>query len=182
MIDWNMGQPAESFESGRKMPIPGVIMPDDAPVQVTAIRTRVGQPSTSQAREALFQTTVTTALNGVAKIEAETRRVARAFRGHDVAQAHRDFETLIDTISTLTILTAGLGHAAAQDDERASEYCASPSVCAVLGSVSSAVESLIERNSARDWRGMADSLESELAPALARWASVFGAIGARCVA
>src|SRR4051812_1470764 len=71
MIDWNMGQPAGSFESGRKTPVLGVTAPPPALLDVTAGRTGVGQPST---RDALFQSTVSTAISALADIHTETRR------------------------------------------------------------------------------------------------------------
>jgi hypothetical protein len=186
MSDTYMEQTGGSLDSGPETQgQPAGVFAPWAPAltrQMTTARPRVGQPSTLSSREALFQSTVATALRGLTKIELETRRIAGSFRGADLRQAHGDFEVLVATISSLTILTAGLGHAAAQDDDRASEYCASPSVCAVLGGVASAVESLINRHRVQDWRGVADSLETELAPALTHWRSVFGAIGARCVA
>jgi hypothetical protein len=185
MIDWNMGQPAGSFDSGRKTPILGVTLPPPALLDVTAGRPSVGQPTSSSGRDALFQSTVATALNGLADIQAETRRLAQAFRGNsgnDLRTAHRDFEVLVETLRSLTMLTAELGHAAGQDAGNDADFCSAPSVCGMLSIVAAAVESLIESHRAGDWRALADGLELELLPALKAWRSVFGAISARRVA
>jgi hypothetical protein len=182
MIDWNMGQSAGSLDSGQKTPILGVTVAPPALLDVTVGRTGVGQPSTRDARETLFQSTLSTALSGLADIQTETRRLAQAFRGNDLTAAHRDFEVLIDTLRSLTMLTAELGHAAGQSDGHDADFCPAPSVCGMLSAVATAIEGLIASHNARDWRGLADSLELGLLPALKAWRAVFAAIGARIVA
>ena len=182
MIDWNMGQSAGSLDSGQKSPILGVTVAPPALLDVTVGRTGVGQPSTLDAREALFQSTLSTALSGLADIQTETRRLARAFRGNDLATAHRDFEVLVETLRSLTMLTAELGHAAGQSSGNDAEFCPAPSVCGMLSAVASAIEGLIDAHNTQDWRGLADGLELGLLPALKAWRSVFASIGARSVA
>jgi hypothetical protein len=179
MIERNMGQSAGSLDSGQKTTILGVTVAPPALLDVTVGRTGVGQPST---REALFQSTVSTALSGLAAIQTETLRLARAFRGADLAAAHHDFEVLVETLRSLTMLTAELGHAAGQNDGHDADFCPAPSVCGMLSAVAAAIEGLIESHSNQDWRGLADGLELGLLPALKAWRSVFAAIGARGIA
>jgi len=179
MIDWNIGETAGSMNSGQKTTVLAASTPPPAMLEVTERRTGVGQPSS---REALFQSTVATALNGLAAIHGETRRLAAAFRSNDLAHAHRDFEVLVETLRSLTMLTAELGHAAGQNDGHDADFCPAPSVCGMLSAIAAAIESLIESHRAQDWRGLADGLELELLPALKAWKSVFGAIGTRSVA
>ena len=182
MIDWNMGQPEGSLESGRKTPIFSVNPPPVVTGAVTARRSGVGPSTLNRRRAADLQYGISAALNGLAVIENDTRRIARELRGTDLANAHRDFETLVLAIRSLTMLTAELGHAAGQSDEHAADYCASPSVCATLSAIGSAVENLIEMHRAQDWRGLASNMESSLAPALRQWRSIFDAIVTGCVA
>src|SRR5437773_10781060 len=92
MIDWNIGETAGSVNAGQKTTVLAASTLPPALLEVTERRTSVGQPST---RDALFQSTVSTALNGLAAIHGETRRLATAFRTNDLANAHRDFDVLV---------------------------------------------------------------------------------------
>jgi len=182
MIDWDMGQSAGSLNSGRKTQVLGVSAPPPAPPAVTAGRSGVGLSTPARDQASNFRFAVSAALDGLAVIENDTRRIARALRGSEITAAHRDFEMLVDAIRSLTMLTAELGHAAAAQDDRADEYCASPSVCATLSAIASAVEGLIESHHAGDWRGLAGSMETSLLPALRQWRTIFDAIATGCVA
>ena len=185
MIDWNMGQSAGSLDSGQKTSILGVTVPPPALLDVTVGRTGVGQPSARdgrETRETLFQSTLSTALSGLADIQTETRRLARAFRGADLTTAHRDFEVLVETLRSLTMLTAELGHAAGQTSGNDADFCPAPSVCGMLSAVATSIEGLIDSHNTQDWRGLADGLELGLLPALKAWRAVFASIGARSVA
>ena len=180
MIDWNMGRTRESLNSGRKTAVLTATLPQMPALPVTADRAGVGQPS----REAVFQSVVGTALSSLVAIDAETRRLARAFRGSEIAAAHRDFAVLVETIRSLTILTAGLGHEAGDGstEDPMAAFCASPSVCGMLSGIANAVEALIDAHRAGDWHGLADCLELTLSPALAPWRGVIADLGARRVA
>jgi len=180
MVDWNMDQPGELSNSGQKTAVFGVTMPPPLAWDVSASRTRVGQPSTAQAREALFQSAVSTALGGLAAIESETQRIAVKLRDADIATANRDLASLVETIRSLMTLTARLDRVAGHSVHEA-EFCAAPSVGGVLGTVASAVKSLLACRATNDRTLTAESLERELVPAFAYWKSVLGAVGARCV-
>ena len=181
MIDWDMGQSAESLNSGRKTRVVTVNLPPPGLPAVTAGRSGVGRSTLAPARAGVYQASISAALSGLATIEVETRRLATRFRGRDIAGANRDLATLVETVRSLTLLTAEIGHAAGEDDARDDDYCPSPSICGMLGAVASAVESLLERHATQDWNATADSLEHELVPAFTGWKSVLAAFGTRSV-
>jgi hypothetical protein len=131
-------------------------------------------------RRRLLRSTLGTANESLPRLSAAACRTASAFRGRDLADAHRQLAGLIECVRTLTLLT--IASAAASDTTLENLSCGSHRASYFLGRVSIALDTLAQWQDGQDWPGLADALENDLAPALLQWGVVFEAMHDRCAA
>lgn len=131
-------------------------------------------------RRRLLRSTLGTAGDSLPRLAAAACRTASAFRGTDLADAHRQLAGLVECVRTLTLLT--IASAAASGSTLESLSCGSRNGAYFLGRVAIALDALAGWQDGRDWAGLADALENDLAPALLHWGVVFEAMHDRCAA
>ena len=131
-------------------------------------------------RQRLLRSTLGSARASLPQLTAAACRTATAFRGDDLAAAHRQLAGLVDCVRTLTLLT--IASAAASNTTLDSLSCGSHSGAYFLGRVALALDVVSQAQDGQDWPSLADGLENELAPALLQWGVVFEAMHDRCAA
>jgi hypothetical protein len=131
-------------------------------------------------RQRLLRSTLGSAGASLPQLTAATCRTATAFRGDDLADAHRQLAGLVDCVRTLTLLT--IASAAASGTTLECLSCGSHSGAYFLGRVAIALDVVSQAQDGQDWPDLADALENELAPALLHWGVVFEAMHDRCAA
>ncbi len=131
-------------------------------------------------RTRLLRNTLGTAGNSLPMLAAGACRTASAFRGRDIADAHKQLTSLIDAIRTLTVLTVASATAAGAELEDLP--CGPTSGAEVLGGVGVVLDTLAQWQTGRDWIAVADALEYDLAQAILSWGVVFDAMTDRCAA
>ncbi len=131
-------------------------------------------------RARVLRGTLGTAGQSLPLLAAASCRVGQAFRGHDLQGAHGQLTSLVEATRTLTLLTAASATAAGTELEYLP--CGRGSAADVLGAVGVVLDVMAQGQHGRDWVGVADALEFDLAPALLEWGAVFDALHDRCAA
>jgi len=140
-------------------------------------RRGVGAPATPRPRPAgpptlsPVEEAVAKAFETLDHLQGSVRQVAESFRWNRVVDANRGLTELVR--STQLLLRLAMATASATGADLAKLCLGQP----VESDTRSAVDHLIARQMAGDWLAVADTLEHDFAPALARWRVVFAALG-----
>lgn len=117
----------------------------------------------------LLSDTIATARRSIPVLSGSAAHLAAEFRGSDPQQASRRLPELVDALRTLTVLTAAIAEVVdLRSHGRPPLYAAD-----VTEAVGDALHELLEGQAAQDWPRAADCLDRDLAPAIARWQTIF---------
>ena len=114
----------------------------------------------------LLHETAQAAYDSIAPLRHAVRRIAERLRTGKSRTIECDLPALTASVQTLTNVTAMLARARESVGSHRTDFDALVlRLCAV-------VDAIIARQSCQEWAGVADVLDTELAPTLAAWASV----------
>ncbi len=173
---------AETRHSVTVVRFDGVDQPSFSSPELTAIpldSLELIEVETSDRRR-LLRSTLGTAGESLPQLSAAACRTASAFRGDDLADAHRQLGGLVECVRTLTLLTIASAAASGTTLEHLS--CGSRNGAHLVGRVALVLDALAQCQDGRDWPELANALENELAPALLQWGVVFEAMQDGCAA
>jgi hypothetical protein len=116
----------------------------------------------------LLADTMTTARDGVGRLETAASRVADSFR-RDPVQANCQLAELVEAIRALTVLTGAMAQVISLETEQPLSVAATD----ITQPVGAALRALRESQAARDWEATAGCLENDLRPAMRAWHTLF---------
>ncbi len=128
--------------------------------------------------ESLVQATIDEASGSVSALSAAASSLAGRFRGVNITTANSELADFAQCLATLVATVRAIGLALKVDPREI--RCEGAAAADIVGEMVAHIESLIENQKAGDWLTVADTIEYELGPALARWQLLLDTYAAIC--
>lgn len=126
--------------------------------------------------QALLLTTLEEADQASTALVGAAERIGVAFRGFDISSANDDLVEFAQGLSTMVTLANVISQAIGVPLDGLA--CNGTTGAAMIAELATRTESLIAAQEIGDWITVADVVEYDVAPALARWPALFSAMRA----
>lgn len=126
---------------------------------------------------ALLRQGLSEAAGALEALCAEASRIGADFRGHDVTAANKELVTLAQSLGTLVTLIGVVGQA--MDVNFDSVVVRGGTAQTLFEETGNQVSTLVQSQRNEDWAAVADTLERDVSPTLARWRELLAALHER---